>query len=118
MTLLASPSQGPPTMSITPEEHAAALIGYFDRCAAETPGDNKWQLGAEMAREWLRLIKVKKAAPEEVAALIKIVDTYARSGSGWFDLACGVSDWATSNGFSIPYPLWPHRVSEHRRQNK
>ena len=94
------------------EQQAIALAEYFDKCATETPGEERWQLGAKMSREWLRLVNAKKATSEEVEALIRTVDVYKHSGSGWFDLACGISHWAISNGFPIPYPHWPYKMSE------
>jgi hypothetical protein len=99
-------------MSMKPEQHATTLVRYFERCAAETPSDERWQLGTEMSKEWLRLINAERATPEEVEALSRVVDVYKNSGSGWFDLACGISHWAISNGFTIPYPHWPHKVSK------
>ncbi len=84
---------------MVPEEHAKALIGYFERCVAETPEDKKWQIGLDTAREWLRLINAATVSPEEVAALIVVVDQFKFKESGWYDLALGVSHWAASSGF-------------------
>lgn len=97
---------------MTPEQHATALAAYFARCATETPGDERWQLGAEMSKEWLSLINAERATSEEIEGLIRVVDMYRYSGTGWFDLACGISRWATANGFPIPYPHWPYKVSK------
>lgn len=65
-----------------------------------------------MSKEWLRLIKAERIASEEVEALISVVDVYRHRGSGWFDLALGISQWATSNGFTIPCPHWPHQAAK------
>ena len=97
---------------MTLKEHAEALIGYFGRCANETPNEKVWQLGQDAANEWLRLINASTVSQAEAAGLIAIVDENKSSGSGWFDLALGVSHWAKSNGFPIPYPFWPHKVIE------
>jgi hypothetical protein len=97
---------------MTPKEHAAVLIGYFERCAKQTPDEETWRLGQATANEWLRLMNTATVSKPEVSALIASVDKNKYSGSGWFDLALGVSHWATSNGFLIPYPLWPHKMTE------
>lgn len=103
---------------MTPEEQAAKLVGYFERCAADEAvyeQKARWLLGRDAANEWLRLIQTDLLSPEEVSVLVKLVGENKYEGSGWFELAPGVSHWAKSNGFSIPYPLWPHKVAESPR---
>jgi hypothetical protein len=95
-----------------PKEHAEALIGYFRKRASETPDAKVWQLGQDTANEWLRLITASTVSQIEVANLIAIVDENKYMGSGWFDLTLGVSHWAKSEGFSVPYPFWPHKMPQ------
>lgn len=93
-----------------PKEHAEALMGYFAECASETPDAKVWQLGHDTAIEWLRLITASTISQIVVANLIAIVDENKFRGSGWFDLALGVSHWVKSKGFSVPYPFWPRKM--------
>jgi hypothetical protein len=94
---------------MTSEEHAIALIGYFERCATEAPDEKIWQLGVEAAREWLRLINTMPVSQAEVSALMDVVDKHKSEASGWFDLALVISHWAKLKGFSVPHPFWPHK---------
>lgn len=86
---------------MTPKEHTETLIGYFDWVNTQYPND-KWGLGRDAARKWLKLINASSVSQAEVADLIAVIDKNKYEGSGWFDLASGVSFWATTNGFSTP----------------
>lgn len=80
------------------KEHAKSLIRYFEMINERTPAE-KWRLGAETAREWLRLIDSEVVSEPEVISLLGIADQNKGKGSGWTDLAMGVNWWARAKGF-------------------
>lgn len=83
------------------KEHAQNLIDYFRETASLDPNP-KWELGAEVARQWLELIDAPLVSQDEITALVEMTSQYKSRSSGWADLAIGVWHWAKSKGYSIP----------------
>ncbi len=87
-----------PVETATP--FAKWLIMYFERLNASTP-KNTWELGAQTAREWVRLIEGAPSA-EEISSLMGIVQLNRRRSTAWDQMAWGVYDWAERKGYAVP----------------
>jgi len=83
---------------MTSKEHAEGLIRYFEMINKHYPAE-KWRLGAETSKEWLRLIDSEAVSEPEVVSLLGITDQNKSKGSGWTDLAMGINRWARAKGF-------------------
>ncbi len=96
---------------MNPEEQVRSLIHYFEMCVANPATQPEWrrihQLGAQTAQEWLRLMQQSSIMQAEIDSLINILDQNRHNGTGWYDLAWQVKDWAESNGFWVPPWPWP-----------
>jgi hypothetical protein len=78
---------------------AAELLRYFEGVAGEYP-DPQWRNGAEMCRQWLRLMS---GAPtqQDVDEFVRRLDAEQSPGSGWLDLGMQFRAWARARGFKV-----------------
>ncbi len=78
---------------------AAELLRYFENAARQHP-DPHWTRGAEMCRDWLRLMS-GPATERDVQELFRRLEAEENPGSGWLDLRLQFRAWAREQGFKL-----------------
>ena len=76
---------------------ASELLRYFEDVDGEYP-DPHWRRGAEMCREWLRLMS-GPVAQQDVDDFVRRLTSEPSPGSGWVDLDMQFRAWARDRGF-------------------
>ncbi len=87
--------------TLTPSDRAKVLLSYFERLARESDED-VWARGAEVTREWLRLMNNDDITQTDVSAFLSIVRANRHRSSGWLELATAVYEWTKQQGFVVP----------------